>query len=132
MKRNISYISEAIVQFLSFMDNLSAEDISGLKAGRFIIKHEITPNENVPKKKCQPKASNIDAKGMIEELKKMNSEEEGEQYLHSKVLKKIDLEALLKELNLPARGNRDALIQSVINNTIRMRLNIKAIEALPK
>ena len=69
---------------------------------------------------------------MIEELKKMNSEEEGEQYLHSKVLKKIDLEALLKELNLPARGNRDALIQSVINNTIRMRLNIKAIEALPK
>lgn len=132
MKRNISYISEAIVQFLSFMDNLSAEDISGLKAGRFIIKHEIAPNENVPKKKCQPKVSNIDAKGMIEELKKMNSEEEGEQYLHSKVLKKIDLEALLKELNLPARGNRDALIQSVINNTIRMRLNIKAIEALPK
>ena len=114
------------------MDNLTAEDISGLKTGRFIIKHEITINENVPKKKCQSKVSTIDAKEMIEELKKMNSEEEGDQYLRSKALKKIDLEALHKELNLPARGNKEALIQSIKKYTISMRLNFKAIEALPK
>lgn len=131
MKKINNIYIQLIDSFLSYIDNLSVDDILKLKKNEINIKFEIEPNlnKNIKKlKKVNLTASDIDL--IISNLYQINNRQEGINYLSSKCSSKLDFENIVKKLDVPfqKKDSIDKLVYKIIERTIGFRLRSEAIQ----
>ena len=69
-----------------------------------------------------------EVKLIIESLYTFNNRKAGREYLKSKHFKRVELEVIVKVLDIPNQGTIEKLIDSIIERTIGFRLRSKAIQ----
>ena len=131
MKKTNNIYVKLIDNFLSYINNLSVDDVLKLENNEINIRFEIEPvlNNNIKKtKKEDLTVSDIDL--IILNLYKINNRQEGIAYLASKCSSKIDFENIVKKLDLPfqKKDNTEKLVYKIIERTIGFRLRSEAIQ----
>lgn len=119
-----------IVSFINFLDSLKDEDKIKIEKGELVIEHVLTQKILVNNIYKSNKIENFNEIEIIKKLESMDSKQDGEKYLESLDLKKIQLEKILKELDSPfeKKDNMAKLISKIIEATIGFRLRSQAIQ----
>ncbi|MDR0612251.1 MAG: hypothetical protein LBG45_01980 [Dysgonamonadaceae bacterium] len=122
---NNIYLRE-VEKFISYLSNLPEEKIVKLQNGvcniRFVY-NELDININ-------DTDSPIDVDYIIHEFPKMKTRKEGEEYLLSRKLKRLDLEIILRKLDIPfqKKDSIEKLRDKIIEGTTGFRLRSQAIQ----
>lgn len=120
---NNIYLRE-VEKFISYLNNLPEEKIVKLQNGvcniRFVYNELDINNKN----------SSVDVDYIIHEFPKMKTRKEGEEYLLSRKLKRLDLEIILRKLDIPfqKKDSIEKLRDKIIEGTIGFRLRSQAIQ----
>lgn len=119
-----------IVSFINFLDSLKDEDKIKIEKGELVIEHVLTQKILVNNINKSNKIENFNEIEIIKKLESMDSKQDGEKYLESLDLKKIQLEKILKELDSPfeKKDNMAKMISKIIEATIGFRLRSQAIQ----
>lgn len=134
MSNSKNLFLKQIEKYLSFLNNLSAEEIANLENGEATVRFEII---NVYKK-YTPKGNSIKLfnennfvpEEIISYMLKLESREIGEIYLSSKCSSKADFIILAKKLDLPfeKKDSIEKIKNKIIEATIGFRLRSQAIQ----
>jgi hypothetical protein len=121
---NNIYLRE-VERFVSYLDNLPEEKIVKLQKGACNIKFVYNELDNTNNKDSSNSINYI-----ILEFSKMKTRKEGEEYLLSQKLKKLDLENILRKLDIPfqKKDSMERLKDKIIEGTIGFRLRSQAIQ----
>jgi hypothetical protein len=128
-KKNV-YLLE-IDRYISFLSNLSEDDIFKLQKGDSYIKFELMSNENNLDSNLT-KNADVDVVSIIDELYRINTREDGILFLQSKCFSKTDFEAVAKKLDVPfqKKDSIEKIKNKIIEGTIGFRLRSQAIQGI--
>lgn len=127
MSRNNFYVSE-MERFLAFLNKLPQALVKEVENGEKRIDINVVPSS---KKPDEPILQNsVVVSESISFLNSMQSREEAYSYISSSDLKKADLEAICKQLDLPftKKENIKALQEKIIEGTVGYKLRSQAIQ----
>ena len=127
MSRNNFYVSE-MERFLAFLNKLPQALVKEIENGEKRIDINVVPSY---KKPDEPILQNsVVVSESISFLNSMQSREEAYSYISSSDLKKADLEAICKQLDLPftKKENIKALQEKIIEGTVGYKLRSQAIQ----
>lgn len=127
MSRNNFYVSE-MERFLAFLNKLPQALVKEIENGEKRIDINVVPSS---KKTDEPILQNsVVVSESISFLNSMQSREEAYSYISSSDLKKADLEAICKQLDLPftKKENIKALQEKIIEGTVGYKLRSQAIQ----
>ena len=127
MSRNNFYVSE-MERFLAFLNKLPQALVKEIENGEKRIDINVVPSS---KKQDEPILQNsVVVSESISFLNSMQSREEAYSYISSSDLKKADLEAICKQLDLPftKKENIKALQEKIIEGTVGYKLRSQAIQ----
>lgn len=127
MSRNNFYVSE-MERFLAFLNKLPQAVVKEIENGDKRIEINVVPSSTVSDEPIQQ--TSIAASEAISLLNSMQSREEAYSYISSRDLKKADLEAICKQLDLPftKKENIKALQEKIIEGTVGYKLRSQAIQ----
>lgn len=127
MSRNNFYVSE-MERFLAFLNKLPQALVKEIENGEKRIDINVVPSSQKPD---EPILQNsVVVSESISFLNSMQSREEAYSYISSSDLKKADLEAICKQLDLPftKKENIKALQEKIIEGTVGYKLRSQAIQ----
>lgn len=127
MSRNNFYVLE-MERFLAFLSKLPQNMVKEIEKGEKRIEINVISTSKEPDEPIQ-QISVVVSKS-ISLLSSMQSREEAYSYLSSSDLKKTDLEAICKQLDLPfiKKENIKALREKIIEGTVGYKLRSQAIQ----
>lgn len=127
MSRKNFYVSE-MEHFLAFLNKLPQAMVKEIENGEKQIEYNIVSSSKEPN---EPMSENsIVVSEAITFLNSMQSREEASSYFSSNDLKKADLEAICKQLDLPLtkKENIKTLQEKIIEGTVGYKLRSQAIQ----
>ena len=127
MSRNNFYVLE-MERFLAFLNKLSQAMVKEIENGEKRIEINVI---STSKESDEPQQQNsVVVSESISLLSSMQSREEAYSYLSSSDLKKTDLEAICKQLDLPftKKENIKALQEKILEGTVGYKLRSQAIQ----
>lgn len=127
MSRKNFYVSE-MEHFLAFLNKLPQAIVQEIENGEKQIEINIISSSKEPN---EPMSENsIVVSEAITFLNSMQSREEASSYFSSNDLKKADLEAICKQLDLPftKKENMKTLQEKIIEGTVGYKLRSQAIQ----
>ena len=127
MSRNNFYVLE-MERFLAFLNKLSQAMVKEIENGEKRIEINVI---STSKESDEPIQQNsVVVSESISLLSSMQSREEAYSYLSSSDLKKTDLEAICKQLDLPftKKENIKALQEKILEGTVGYKLRSQAIQ----
>ena len=127
MSRNNFYVSE-MERFLAFLNKLPQAMVKEIENGEKQIEINIISSSKEPN---EPMSENsIVVSEAITFLNSMQSREEASSYFSTNDLKKADLEAICKQLDLPftKKENMKTLQEKIIEGTVGYKLRSQAIQ----
>lgn len=115
-------------RFLAFLNKLPQAVVKEIENGDKRIEINVVPSSTVSDEPIQQ--TSIAASEAISLLNSMQSREEAYSYISSRDLKKADLEAICKQLDLPftKKENIKALQEKIIEGTVGYKLRSQAIQ----
>ena len=127
MSRNNFYVSE-MERFLAFLNKLPQTEVKEIENGDKRIEINVVPSSTVSDEPIRQ--ISVVALESISLLNSMQSREEAYSYISSSNLKKADLEAICKQLDLPftKKENIKALQEKIIEGTVGYKLRSQAIQ----
>lgn len=127
MSRNNFYISE-MERFLAFLNKLPQTVVKNIENGEKRIEINVVSSSQEPSEPI--KQNSIVVSESISHLNSMQSREEAYSFISSSDLKKTDLEAICRSLDLPftKKENIKALQEKIIEGTIGYKLRSQAIQ----
>lgn len=127
MSRNNFYVLE-MERFLAFLNKLPQAVVKEIENGEKRIEINVI---STSKESDEPILQNsVVVSESISLLNSMQSREEAYSYMSSSDLKKADLEAICKQLDLPftKKENIKALLEKIIEGTVGYKLRSQAIQ----
>lgn len=127
MSRNNFYVLE-MERFLAFLNKLPQAVVKEIENGEKRIEINVI---STPKESDEPILQNsVVVSESISLLNSMQSREEAYSYMSSSDLKKADLEAICKQLDLPftKKENIKTLQEKIIEGTVGYKLRSQAIQ----
>lgn len=127
MSRNNFYVLE-MEHFLAFLNKLPQAMVKEIENGKKRIEINVI---STSKESDEPILHNsVVVSESISLLNSMQSREEAYSYMSSSDLKKADLEAICKQLDLPftKKENIKALLEKIIEGTVGYKLRSQAIQ----
>ena len=127
MSRNNFYVLE-MERFLAFLNKLPQVVVKEIENGEKRIEINVI---STPKESDEPILQNsVVVSESISLLNSMQSREEAYSYMSSSDLKKADLEAICKQLDLPLtkKENIKTLQEKIIEGTVGYKLRSQAIQ----
>lgn len=127
MSRTFFYISE-MEHFLAFLNKLPQAMVKEIENGEKQIEINIISSSKEPN---EPMSENsIVVSEAITFLNSMQSREEASSYFSTNDLKRADLEAICKQLDLPftKKENMKTLQEKIIEGTVGYKLRSQAIQ----
>ena len=127
MSRNNFYVSE-MERFLAFLNKLPQAMVKEIENGEKQIEINIISSSKEPN---EPMSENsIVVSEAITFLNSMQSREEASSYFSTNDLKRVDLEAICKQLDLPftKKENMKTLQEKIIEGTVGYKLRSQAIQ----
>lgn len=127
MSRNNFYVLE-MERFLAFLNKLPQAVVKEIENGEKRIEINVI---STPKESDEPILQNsVVVSESISLLNSMQSREEAYSYMSSSDLKKADLEAICKQLDLPLtkKENIKTLQEKIIEGTVGYKLRSQAIQ----
>lgn len=127
MSRNNFYVLE-MERFLAFLNKLPQAVVKEIENGEKRIEINVISTSKEPD---EPILQNsVVVSESISLLNSMQSREEAYSYMSSSDLKKADLEAICKQLDLPftKKENIKALLEKIIEGTVGYKLRSQAIQ----
>ena len=127
MSRTNFYISE-MEHFLAFLNKLPQAMVKEIENGEKQIEINIISSSKEPN---EPMSENsIVVSEAITFLNSMKSREEASSYFSTNDLKRVDLEAICKQLDLPftKKENMKTLQEKIIEGTVGYKLRSQAIQ----
>lgn len=127
MSRKNFYVSE-MEHFLAFLNKLPQAIVQEIENGEKQIEINIISSSKEPN---EPMSENsIVVSEAITFLNSMQSREEASSYFSTNDLKKADLEAICKQLDLPftKKENMKTLQEKIIEGTVGYKLRSQAIQ----
>lgn len=131
MKSYTKAISNCLRKIADQIDKIPASSLEELSQGKFNIRIELSSNKGKVNGQEQSKLPNINELNEIESaLRKMESREQGNIYLHEKLLSKDGLIELARHLDLPVqkRDSIKLISEKIIETTIGYKLRSHAIQ----
>lgn len=127
MSRNNFYVLE-MERFLAFLNKLPQAVVKEIENGEKRIEINVISTSKEPDEPIQH--NSVVVSESISLLNSMQSREEAYSYMSSSDLKKADLEAICKQLDLPLtkKENIKALQEKIIEGTVGYKLRSKAIQ----
>lgn len=129
MSKKKNFYLQEINKYLSFLSNLSEDDVLKLQKGDSYIKIDLIKNEtNLGS--TSNKIIDSEVELAINELYKINTRDEGELFLQSKCSTKSDYEAIAKKLDVPfqKKDSIEKIKSKIIEGTIGFRIRSQAIQ----
>ena len=127
MSRTNFYISE-MEHFLAFLNKLPQAMVKEIENGEKQIEINIISSYKEPN---EPMSENsIVVSEAITFLNSMQSREEASSYFYTNDLKRVDVEAICKQLDLPftKKENMKTLQEKIIEGTVGYKLRSQAIQ----
>lgn len=126
------FLIQEIEKYLTFLKKISQDDIDALVKKKKEIVFEIREKQNVSKQK-ELAVRDEEIVAIIEKLGSLEKRDEGIVYLSNFILGRLDLEQILKKMDLPAfkKDSIQQLIDRIIENTIGFKLRSQAIQNNP-
>ena len=127
MSRKNVYISE-MERFLAFLNKLPQVVVNEIEKGEKQIEINVVASTKEPNEPIQQ--NSVVVSESISLLNSMQTREEAYSYISSSDLKKADLEAICKLLDLPftKKENIKALQEKIIEGTVGYKLRSQAIQ----
>lgn len=127
MSRNNFYVLE-MERFLAFLNKLPQTMVKEIENGEKRIEINVISTSKEPDEPIQQ--NSVVVSESISLLNSMQSREEAYSYLSSSDLKKNDLEAICKQLDLPftKKENIKALQEKILEGTVGYKLRSQAIQ----
>lgn len=118
-----------VERYISFLKNLSIDELNSLSKREKEIIFEIKNKQNI-QKNIESLLSELEVNDIIMKLNSMNERLEGENYLKSLKLSRQNLENLLKKLDTPyqKKDSISKLYDKIIESTIGYKLRSQAIQ----
>lgn len=118
-----------VERYISFLKNLSKEELNSLSKKEMEIVFEIKNKQNI-QKNIERLISEQEVNDIILKLSSMNERLEGENYLKPLKLSRQSLEVILKKLDIPyqKKDSISKLYDKIIESTIGYKLRSQAIQ----
>lgn len=120
---------QEIEKYLAFLKKISQDDLDALSKKKKEIVFEIREKQNVSKPK-ELVLSDEEITTIVKKLGSLEKRDEGKAFLSNYNLGRLDLEHILKRMDLPAlkKDNIQQLTDRIIENTIGFKLRSQAIQ----
>ncbi|MGE0635175.1 MAG: hypothetical protein AB7G44_08555 [Bacteroidia bacterium] len=133
MKKTKHLHIQLFEKYLSFINNLTEEELTQIEKGENNIRFELANySKDQSKRKIKDKQSKhpINVEEIIAKLYTMQNRNEGENYLKKQCSNKLDYENIARKLDVPfqKKDKIEKIQNKIIERTIGFRLRSEAIQ----